>query len=430
MERTLTRRDLIKASAAAGAGLMLGPGPRILSAKSPNEKLNIACIGIGGRGGANVGGLGKENIVALCDVDDKRGGKQYKRFPRARKFYDFRKMFDAMANQIDAVAVSTPDHTHFHPVIWSLQRGKHVYCEKPMAHNVWEVRRMTELARKKKLATQLGVQRHTIENVHRVVELVRGGAIGEVKEVHSWVGGSRGMPADPKEFPPVPDTLKWDLWLGPAADRKYSPAYCPYNWRFWWDFGTGETGNWGCHILDIPFWALGLTYPTRVDGSGPEVHAAKTPKSLTTKLQFPAVGSRGPVTLHWSHGGSPILKAKGLSGKGANNVFVGTEGILVCGFGSRRLYPQEKFKDFKAPPKTITDSPGFHTEWIQAVKGGEAATCNFDYTGPMAETVLLGNVAYRAGGFDWDWENLKAAGNDKAQALIREQYRKGWELEV
>ena len=431
MKRKLARRDFLKTSAAMASGLCLGAGPRILSAKSPNETLNIACIGIGGRGGANVGGVSGQNIIALCDVDDKKAGKQYGKFAKAKKFYDFRKMFDQMEKEIDAVVVSTPDHTHFHPSMWALQRGKHLYCEKPMAHNVWEVRQMTDLARKNKLATQLGAQRHTNDNMRRVVEIIASGAIGEVTEVHSWVSGGRGMPADPTEFPPVPDTLKWDLWQGPVAERKYSPDYCPYKWRFWWDYGTGETGNWGCHILDIPFWALGLTYPTRVDGSGPEVHPEKTSKSMQTKFLFPtsAPGKKGPVTLHWSHGSPKALAEKGISGKGGNTVFIGTEGHLVAGFGSRKLYPEEKFKDFKDPPKTIPSSPGFYNEWFQAIKGGEPATCNFDYTGPMAETVLLGNVAYRAGGgFDWDSKALKAGGNDKAQALIREEYRKGWEI--
>jgi len=428
MTKKRTRRDVLKASGVVASGLLLGGGPRILRAKNPNEKLNVACIGIGGQGGANVGGARSENIIALCDVDDKRAGKAYERHPKARKFRDFRKMFDAMGKEIDAVTVSTPDHTHFHPSMWALSHGKHLYCEKPMAHNVWEVRQMTEAARKNKVATQLGVQRHTIGNVHRVVELVRSGAIGEIKEVHSWVGGGRGMPAVPKEFPPVPDSLDWDLWLGPVASRKYSPAYCPYKWRFWWPFGTGETGNWGCHILDIPFWALGLTTPTRVDASGPEVDPERTPKSMVTKMEFPAVGDRGAVTLHWSHGKPKALQAKGISGKGGNTVFIGTKGTLVCGFGSRKLLPEEKFKDFKAPEKSIPNSPGFHKEWIRAAKGGKAATCNFDYTGPLTEAVLLGNVAYRAGGFDWDTKNLKAGGNDKAQALIREAYRKGWEV--
>ncbi len=429
MTMKLTRRGMIKTSAAAAAGLWLAAGPRILRARGVNDKLNVACIGIGGQGGASVGGTSGENIVALCDVDDKRAGKQYANHPSAKKYFDFRKMFDEMEKEIDAVTVATPDHMHFHPSMWALQRGKHLFCEKPMAHNVWEARQMTDLAREKKVATQLGVQRHTIQGIHRTVELIKSGAIGQVTEAYSWIGSSRGMPADITDFPPVPDTLKWDLWLGAGPEHKYTPGLCPYNWRFWWNYGTGEAGNWGCHIMDIPFWALDLTYPTRVDATGPAVDAAKTPKSFSSKFLFPASGKRGPVTLHWLQGTPGILKEKGIPSK-YNNLFVGTEGILACDFGNPTLYPQEKFKDFKAPPKSIPDSPGFHKEWIMAAKGDKTpATCNFDYSGPLAETVLLANVAYRAGGgFDWDSKNLKTVGNDKAQALIREEFRKGWEI--
>jgi len=426
----MKRRDMLKAGA-AGAGLVVLRSGMLLGAGAPSNKLNVACIGVGGQGGANINGVKSETIVAMCDVDEKRAGKNFGQFDKARKYHDFRRMFDQMDKQIDAVTVSTPDHTHFHPSMWALVRGKHLYCEKPMAHNVWESRQMTDLARRKGLATQLGVQRHTIGNMHRVVELVQRGAIGQVTEVHSWVGGSRGMPGDPKEFPPVPDHLKWDLWLGPAEYRKYSPAYCPYKWRFWWDFGTGETGNWGCHTLDIPFWALGLTYPTHVDASGPEVHAEQTAKSMAVRFEFPARGKRGPVTLYWDHGRPSRLKQKDLNLKGANNVLVGTKGTLVCGFGSRRLYPEETFKDFQPPEPFIPNSPGFHKEWLRACKGGEPATCRFDYTGPLAEPVLLGNVAYRAGGgFDWDAKTLRAGGNARAQAFIRETYRKGWTLDA
>ena len=355
----LNRRDLMKTGAVVGAGYWLATEVR--ESKAANEKLNVACIGIGGRGGANVNGVRSQNIVALCDVDDQRAGKQYERFPNAKKFYDHREMFDAMEKQIDAVTVSTPDHAHFHPSMMALERGIHLYWEKPMAHNVWQVRRMTEKANEKKLATQLGNQRHAKSNMRRIVELIQAKAIGDVTEVHSWIGGSRGMPADPKDFPPVPSHLKWDLWLSQAPERKYSPAYCPYNWRFWWDFGTGETGNWGCHILDIPFWALDLKYPTKVAASGPEVEPEKTPKSMTTEFDFPASGSRPACKLHWYHTSSPeILKKHNLSGRGANTVFIGTEGILVCGFDSRKLYPEDKFKGYKPPAESIAPSPGFH----------------------------------------------------------------------
>jgi predicted dehydrogenase len=430
MPWSMTRREALKTAAALGAGFWIaGSHEAAADSRSPNEKLNLAVIGVGGRGAANLGGVAGENIVALCDVDDLRAGKAYEKFPKAKKYYDYRKMLDEMEKQIDGVVISTPDHTHFHPAMLAMRMGKHCYCEKPMAHNVAEVRAMTEMARKMKVATQLGVQRHTMDNMHRVVELIQSGAIGQVKEVHSWISSGRGMPAVPNDRPAVPSTLNWDLWLGPVAERPYHPTYAPYGWRFWWDFGTGETGNWGCHILDIPYWALGLTYPTRVEGSGPEPHPQTTPKQMATRFEFPAVGDRGPVTLHWyqASGGPPILKELGIKGSG-NNLFIGTKGMLLCDFNNRKLLPEKDFAGFEAPPQTIPKSPGFYREWIAACKGGPEATCNFDYSGPMSETVLLGNVAYRAGGFDWDAASLTAKGNDRAGQYLREEYRKGWEL--
>lgn len=430
MNTNITRRQALKTGGLLATGYWLGTSaaPRVEAA---NERLNVACIGIGGQGASNLGGVLSQNVVALCDVDEARAGKNFERAPKATRFVDFRRMFDKMEKQIDAVVISTPDHTHFNPTYLALQRGKHVYLEKPLAHNVWQTRRLTEMARQKKLATQLGVQRHTIPNMARVVELIRAKVIGDVTEVHSWISSSRGMPADAKAFPEVPKTLDWDLWLGPAPEVRYSPAYAPYNWRFWWDYGTGETGNWGCHILDIPFWALDLKFPTRVSAVNPKPDPRKTPTSLTTRLEFPASKDRRAVTLHWYQTGTPpIIKEKGLTAKGANNVFIGTKGILVCGFNDRHLYPVEQFRDFKAPAPTIKPSPGFHREWIDACKGGQPASCNFDYSGPMTETVLLANVAYRAGGeaFTWDAEKLTATGNKAAAQYIREPMRKGWEV--
>jgi predicted dehydrogenase len=427
MPTQLSRREAIQtaAGAAAAAGLWLGAGTSTSAASSPNEKLNIACIGIGGRGAANLGGVSSQNIVALCDVDEKRAGGGFTKFPKARRFQDYRRMFDAMDKNIDAVVVSTPDHTHFHPAITAMQMGKHLYCEKPMAHSVWEIREMTRMAKKMKIATQLGAQRHTLTNMHRSVELVQAGVIGKVSDVHSWIGGERGMPGAAKTGESVPKHLNWDLWLGPAADRAYSSSYCPYNWRFWWDFGTGETGNWGCHILDIPFWALGLKYPTRVDASGPEVHPQQASKAMATHLSFPDQG----VTLHWYHAksGPPVLKEKGLSGKGMNTLFIGSKGMLLTGFGGHVLLPDDKFEGLKRPDQTIPRSPGFYNEWFTACKGGAPATCDFDYSGPLSETVLLANTAYRGGGFDWNSDTLSTGGNKKAAGLIRTEYRKGWE---
>ncbi|MCG8652827.1 MAG: Gfo/Idh/MocA family oxidoreductase [Pirellulales bacterium] len=430
MTPKINRRRAIQTTAASLAFFHGAASRRVFAQESPNERLNIACVGVGGRGAANVGGVKSQNLIAFADVDDARAGKAFENHPQAKRFKDYRKMLDAVAQQADAIVISTPDHTHFHPAYAAMQLGLHVYLEKPLAHNVWETRTLTELARKNGLATQLGSQRHVLENMHRVVELIQSGAIGKISEVHCWVGGDRGMPKLPQDEPPVPASLNYDLWVGPAPYRPYHPSFCPYGWRFWWDFGTGETGNWGCHILDIPFWSLGLKYPTRVDASGPEVDADRTPKSMRVTYKFPALDKRGPVDLHWYHGTPPILKERGLSEKGNNTLFIGDQGMLLCGFERRALLPEDQFADFTPPEKFVPDSPGFYREWIDACKGGEAATCNFDYSGPMAETVLLGNVAYRAGGFDWDSASLSTGDNSPAQTLIRESYRKGWEVDV
>ena len=430
MPTRINRRTAIASSAAAGVSLYHGALARPISAaESANEKLNVACIGVGGRGSANVGGLKSQNLVGFADVDAVRAKKSYENHPKTKRYTDYRKLLDDLGSELDAIVISTPDHTHFHPAYAAMQLGLHVYLEKPLAHNVWETRTLTELAEKNKLATQLGSQRHAMTNMHRVVELVQSGAIGKVNEVHCWVGGSRGMPDIPKDKPAVPKSLDYDLWIGPAEYRPYHSSFCPYGWRFWWDFGTGETGNWGCHILDIPFWALGLKYPTRVDATGPDVDSERTPKSMHCTYKFPKAESGGAVELHWYHGVPSILEEKGLSGKGSNTLFIGDKGMLLCGFSKHTLLPEDDFADFKRPAPFIPDSPGFHKEWINACKGGERATCDFvDYSGPLAETVLLGNVAYRAGGFDWDYKTLKTGDNADAQQLIREQYRAGWEI--
>ena len=433
MSQKCPRRKFLKTTAALSAGVWLvGGSRRGARAELPNDKLNIAVIGPGGRGSANLNGVASQNIVAICDVDDRRAGKAYQRFPKAKKYRDFRKMLDEMESGIDAVVISTPDHTHFHPAYLAMQSGKHVYLEKPMAHSVWETRELTKLAAEKKVATQLGVQRHALPGLRRAVELVQSGAIGTVKECYSWVNSTRGMPPVPTATPPVPAHLDWDLWLGPADDRPYSPEYVPYKWRFWWDFGTGETGNWGCHILDIPFWALGLKYPTKVDVEGADnPNPERTPKSMTTRFEFPANDKRPPVVLHWIQGVPPILDELGLGKKekGMNNLFIGTEGMLLCGFGSHRLLPEKKYKDFKEPAPFLPKPPNFYKEWIDACKGGAPASCNFDYSGPMSETVLLANVAFRAkGGFTWDHASLRPVGNPAAEPYLRSTFRKGWEI--
>lgn len=423
-----TRRRVLKSSALLAAGLYLGTDTKRVLSASPNEKLNIACIGVGGRGRDNVNGIKSQNLVAFADVDENRAGKTLGQYPNVKRYRDYRRMLDKHGSKLDAVVISTPDHTHFHPGYAAMQLGLHVYMEKPLAHNVWETRFLTDLARKKGLATQLGTQRHAIPNMRRITELIKAGAIGPVTEVYSWVGGTRGMPEIPKDRPAIPDTLNYDLWIGPAQYRPYHPSFCPYGWRFWWDYGTGETGNWGCHILDIPFSALDLKYPTRVQASGPEVDPERTPKSMVTRLEFPARGRQPSVVLHWSHGAPKILKEKQINTKGCNTLFIGEKGMLACGFNTRRLLPEERYTDYQAPEPSIPPSPGFYKEWIRACRGEGPATCHFDYGGPVTEAGLLGNVAYRVGGFDWDAKSLTPIGNAAAVPLIREAYRSGWDI--
>ena len=424
----LSRRSFTGLAGAAGAGYFAGHGLAAARAEGPNDKLNVAVIGVGGQGGSNLRGVSSQNIVAVCDLDERRAGKAFEQFAAGGRFTDFRTMFDAIEKQIDAVVISTPDHTHFHPAWWALERGKHVYLEKPLAHEVEEVRRLTNAAREKKLATQLGNQRHANKGLREAVAIVKSGAIGDVKEAHSWIASSRGMPKAPAEPEAVPPGLDWDLWLGPCATRPYTKGFAPYDWRFWWEFGTGETGNWGCHILDIPFWALDLVYPTHVSGSGPEPDAQRTPTALTSRLDFPARGSLPPVSLHWYQGRPGIAAEKGANDKAFNTLFIGSQGILACGFDKWKLLPEDTFTEFKGPEPAMPPSPGFHKEWIEACRGGTPASCNFDYSGPMSESVLLANIAYRIQGeFDWDAAALKTS-RDDATALLRRAYRKGWEV--
>ena len=431
--RQTNRRDMLKTSAAIGAGLWLGTSPKT-QAQSPNEKLNVACIGVGGQGGYSVNGVKDENIVAMCDVDEVRAGKNLTRFEGAKVYTDFRKMLDDMDKSIDAVTIATPDHTHFHPARQAMLMGKHCYCEKPLAHSAWEVRELTNIAKKMDVATQLGNQRHAFEGMRRTVEAVQAGVIGDVKEVYCFIGGKRGMPPMPTEFPPVPSSLDWDLWLGPAKERPYSPDYCPYKWRFWWDFGTGETGNWGCHILDIPFWALNLKYPIRVDldetPAAADIDPQRTPTTMKTRLEFPAETGHGPLTLHWWHvsSSSDIFKKHGAKG-GGNTLFIGTKGVIAADFKKHTVTMFDGSTPQK-PAETIPVSPGFHKEWINACKGGPRSTCDFvNYTGPLAESVILANAAYRAGGgFDWNAKDFKATGNPKADEYIFPDFRKGWKV--
>jgi predicted dehydrogenase len=418
-----------------GRGFFPGHGAAVAADPGPNDRLHLAFVGIGGQGASNLGGMSRQAVVALCDLDERRAGKAFEAHPQAARFNDFRRMFDALENRIDAVVVSTPDHTHFHPAWWAIERGKHLYLEKPLAHEVEEVRRITDAAAARGLATQLGCQRHALPGLRAGVEIVRAGLLGTVTEVHSWIDSRRGMPAPLGAEEPAPAGLDWDLWLGPVPSRPYRKGLAPYDWRFWWEFGTGETGNWGCHILDIPFWALDLAHPVRVSGGGPPADPDRSPTSLTTRLDFPARPSTAgtmlpPVSVHWYQGVPPVLVERGIDPKTArkkNTLFVGTEGMLLCGFDDWTLLPEERFAGTVAPA-TLPRSPGFREEWLAACRGGAPATCHFGYSGPLAESVLLANIAYRVQGeFAWDAAAL-TSGRADVDALLRREYREGWRV--
>jgi predicted dehydrogenase len=422
---------MLKSTALAGVAVWTSRGGRACGAESPNEKLNVAMIGSGGRGAANLGGVGGENIVALCDVDERRAGPTFARYPSTPKFKDFRVMLDKMQREIDAVVVSTPDHIHAPASVFAMRRGKHCYCEKPLVHEIYEARVAAEVAQQNKLATQMGTQIHAGSNYRRVVELVHSGSIGPVRECYVWIGRSEGGGERPSETPPVPKELDWDLWLGPAPWRPYHPCYLPRAWNFWWDFGGGNLAAMGCHYFDLPFWALGLEYPSIVKAEGPPLHPETTPRWLAIRYEFPARGELPPVALEYCDGGRKpgILKQKGLPEWGSGVLFVGSEGMLLADYGRRELYPQEKYADFKPPEPTIPNSIGHHREWIEACKTGGPTTCNFPYAAKVTETVLLGNVSFRTGReIRWDAENLRATGCPEAEQYVRREYREGWTL--
>ena len=439
MSIRISRRTMLRTSAvAAGVWTMTGPVSRG-QGTSPNEKLNIAGIGVGGRGADNVNGVAGENLVALCDVDESRAGKTFERFPQAKRYQDFRKMLDEMHGQIDAVVIGTPDHTHAPAGVMAMKLGKHCYCEKPLTHSVSEARLMATVAREKGLVTQMGTQIHAGGNYRRVVELIKSGAIGPVREVHAWLGANFSGPATPTNMsqpdapadqPPVPEGLDWDLWLGPAAYRPYHSAYAPFSWRYWWNFANGQLGDFFCHYCDVAFWALDLRHPTTIEAQGP-VHPESAARWTIARQQYPSRGDLPPVTLNWYNGGPypELVKQKNIPQWGSAVLFIGAEGMLITDYGRHQLLPEDKFADFKRPEPFIADSIGHHREWIEAIKTGGPTTCNFDYSGALTEAALLCNVALRTGKkIEWDAVNLKAAGVPEADALLRREYRTGWTL--
>ncbi len=439
MNSTVTRRNFLatstRVSGALAAVLYAGNGYARQS-NSPNEKLNLAAIGVANKGKHNIDMMRDQNWVAFCDVDENFLNKSGEEFPSAAKFRDYRTMFDKLAGRFDGVVISTADHTHAPATSIALDLGKHVYCEKPLTHTVAEARTVARLTAEKKVATQMGIQIHAEDNYRRVVELIRGGAVGTVTKVYTWCNKGWSNGRFPGGVHVQPTALDWDLWLGPAANRPYYPNVHPGDWRRFWEFGSGTFGDMACHVMDLPFWALELRSPTRVRCEGPDRHPDGAPAWCRAMYEFPAKDG-GKIDFHWADGGENfdfVKESKDADGKplsewGLGILFVGDKGMLAADYGRRQLLPAENFKDFKAPEPSIPNSIGHWNEWLAACKTGSPTSCNFDYAGRLTEAVLLGIVAYRsAADIEWDGENLKAKNNDRANGLLTKDYRRGFEV--
>lgn len=452
MTTPLSRRDfLVHASVASASSLIAGTrlfandrAPAVgVAGTSANDKLNVAICGAGGRGMAAVEAMAAENIVAICDVDEVRSAEARKLHPRARFFHDFREMFDKMGNEIDAVTVSTPDHMHFPIAMAAIALGKHVYVEKPLTHDVWEARQLLHAARKAGVITQMGNQGHTNEGTRLIREWIQAGALGDILEVHHWTNrpiwpqGMEGRPDHSNGAPPVPETLDWDLWLGVAPERPYDPAYVPFKWRGWWDFGTGALGDMGCHVMDAAYWGLDLDAPEWVEASSTSFNDEAAPGASIVTYHYPARGKMKPVTVKWYDGDlKPPLPAGVPSDTRlphSGTLYIGTKYVMMSDTynGSVRIVPESAMREFapNRPPRTIPRLPEADPfkEWAVAIKGGPLPGSNFEYSTRLTEAVLLGNVAIRARHrIYWDKENLRITNLEEANQYLRREYRPGF----
>ncbi|MDQ1257960.1 MAG: hypothetical protein QG656_2568 [Candidatus Hydrogenedentes bacterium] len=435
-KHTLSRRTFLMGAAAVG----LAAG-RARASVSPNEKLNIAAIGVGGRGHDNIRELADQNIVALCDVDWRRASKSFEEFPNAEQFKDYRVMLEKRKD-IDAVIVATPDHTHAPASMLAMSLGKHVYCEKPLTHSMVEAWRMRDKAREMKVATQMGNGGQASDSVRDLCELVWAGAIGPVREVHVWTDRPLGWWPQglnrPEDTPSVPEKLDWDLWLGVAPERPYNPAYLPFKWRGWYDFGTGALGDIGCHAFHSIFKALKLAYPTSVEScstqvfqetypGGKIVRKETYPVGSIVRYEFPAREDMPPLKFVWYDGGLKPARPEEIETPLDDNgcLYIGDTGKML----GTRILPESKRREYTPPEKTLPRSPGHYVEWINACKGGEPAGSNFDMASMVTETVLLGNIALRAQKkLVWDHESGKITNEPEANEYLQRPYRAGWEF--
>ncbi len=447
--RRFSRRNFVR-GAGAGAALVTIVPRHVLGGPGrtpPSDKLSIAGIGVGGRGGGDINAVAGENIVALCDVDQRRAAGTFRKFPKAKKYRDFRTMLDQMHKQIDAVVVGTPDHTHTVACLAALTRGKHVYCEKPLAHSIHEIRRLQKAARDAKVVTQVGNQGHSSGRIRSLCEWVWDGAIGRVSEVHAACNAFGGKYSAVNDLPrlkekhDIPKELDWDLWLGPAQRRAYHPMYVPTWWRAWLPFGTGRIGDWICHVVDPAFWALDLGAPATIKaeakGYDPKKHALVYPPAVKITYQFPAKGKRGPVTLCWYDGTWKMPHPEALEEKrnvpGTGAILIGEDAGIMHGShgaGGARIIPDAKMRDYKQPEQKIPRVKGHHWDWLDAIRKGRQAGSDFDYGGQLTELALLGVIALKFPGQElrWDAAKMRFPNCAEADRHVDPPYRAGWTL--
>jgi hypothetical protein len=437
-QTNITRRRFIKQVASTGIALPMLL-PRLSLAQSPNSKLHHASIGVGGMGWSDLNSIHSSNkveIVALCDVDENNLNRAAQRFPQAKKYRDWRDMLDKESQNIDSVNVSTPDHMHAPAAMTALNLKKHVYCQKPLTHETFESRALTLAAQKAKVVTQMGIQIHS-EIVYRTaVKLIQDGAIGKIKTWYSWQGGTPWPHGDrPTDADPVPAHLDWDKWIGVAPMRPYKEKiYHQAHWRGWQDFGCGVLGDFACHILDPVFSALQIKYPTSIRGESAPMNTETWPVWNIIEYEFPGTKYTAGKTIKgfWYDGKRPpdglVELPDGQNLPGGGSLFLGEDGAMVLPhIGGPQLYPREKFKSYPRPKLGPDDH--YH-QWVNACLGTGKSTADFDFSGPLTEAVLLGNVAIRfpQKNLAWDAPNLKFTNLADADKFLRRPYRPGWQV--